>query len=76
MKNTIEQVIKENMALLFDSTSMALEIICEDLYYKHNIDAKYKGRSIYVGHDRVASIETCKEGKDIIAIWKYKIMGV
>lgn len=75
MKNIVEQVILENMALCFDSTSMALELICEDLFYKHGIDAKYKGRSIYVGHNRVASIETCKEGKDIIAIWKYKIIG-
>ena len=74
MRNTIENVLENAKGLLYESTDMALELICEDLYFNHNIDAKYQGRSIYVGEERVASIQTCIEEKGIIAIWKYKIL--
>jgi hypothetical protein len=74
MRETVEKVIKENMALCFWDTSMALDIICEGLYYTHGIGAKWSGRSIYVGDERVASIVTCREGKNIVAICGYKII--
>lgn len=75
MRATIEQVIKESMSLCYQDTSMALDCICETLCYVHGIDATWGGRSIYVGDERIASIETCKEGKDIVAIWRYKMIG-
>lgn len=74
MKETIEKVIQENMALCFEHTEMVLDVICEQLYYHHGIDAKWKGRSIYIGEKRVASIEVSKEGYKCVAIWKYKML--
>lgn len=76
MKETIKQVIEEHMALCFEDTAMALELICESLYHNHNIDAKHHGRSIYIGEKRVASIRTCVEPCEdakIVGIWKYWI---
>lgn len=77
MKNTVEQVIQEAQGLCYESTEMALECICETLYYEHGLDAKYSGRSIYVGDARVASIRTCVEPCEdcrIVGIYAYKII--
>ena len=74
MKATIKRVIEECMANCYQDTSMALDIICETLFCRHGIDAKWQGRSVYIGEDRVASIDTCREGKGIVAIWRYTII--
>ena len=73
MKETIKTVMEEQMGLCYENTDMALELICENLLYNHGIDAKYSGRSIYVGEKRVASIEVSKEGYKCVGIYKYKV---
>ena len=75
MRNTIEAVIKENMGLCFQDTEMVLDVICENLWFQYGIDAKWRGRSIYVNDKRIASIEVSKEGKDIVGIYRYKMIG-
>jgi hypothetical protein len=72
--DTVEKVIMENKALCFQDTSMALELICEDLIYKHGLDASWCGRSIYIDDTRAASIQTCREGKGIVGICGYTIL--
>ena len=77
MKQTVEQVIKDAMGVCYDSTSMALDIICETLYFQHNLNATFSGRSIYIDDERVASIKTCVEPCEeckIIVIYDYKII--
>lgn len=78
MESTIERVIQEARGLCYESTSMALECICETLCYEHGLDATFSGRSIYVSDKRVASIRTCVEPCEdcrIVAIYDYKIIG-
>lgn len=74
MRNTLHKVLEEHTGLCYESTAMALELICESLFYQHGIDARWKGRSIYVGEKRVASIETSQEGYKNIAIYKYYLL--
>ena len=78
MKSIIKQVIEEAKGLCYQDTKMALECICETLFYQHGIDAKHCGRSIYVGKERVASIRTCIEPCEdckCIGIYDYKVIG-
>lgn len=73
----LEDVIKDAMQLCYDSTSMALDIICERLFYDHGINATFSGRSVYIGDRRAASIKTCVEPCDdckIICIYDYTII--
>lgn len=73
----LESVIKDAMQLCYDSTSMALDIICERLFYDHGINATFSGRSVYIGDRRAASIKTCVEPCDdckIICIYDYTII--
>ena len=77
LRALLEEKLKEAMASTYDSTSMALELICEDLFYNHHIDAVYHGRSIFVGCRRVASIRTCVEPCEdakVLGIYEYKIL--
>jgi hypothetical protein len=73
----LEDVIKDAMQLCYDSTSMALDIICERLFYDHGIDATFSGRSVYIGDRRAASIKTSAEPSDagkIICIYDYTML--
>lgn len=77
MREVIEKVIEEAKALCYESTSMALDLICETLYFQHKLDATFAGRSIYIGDTRVASIKTCIEPSDcgkVVGIYDYKII--
>ena len=77
LRALIGEKLKEAMTSTYDSTSMALGLICEDLFYNHNIDAKYHGRSVFIGDRRVASIRTCVEPCDdakVLGIYEYKIL--
>ena len=78
MRKIVENVIQEAKALCYDSTSMALDIICETLCFQHGLNATFSGRSIYIDDERVASIKTCIEPCEdckIICIYDYKIIG-
>lgn len=70
----LKTVLEEQKQILCDSTSMHLDMICEKLYYTYNIDATFKGKSIYIDNKRVASITTTAEAKNIIGIYKYTIL--
>lgn len=59
--STLERVLQEHMCLCFQDTGMALELICEALFYEHGLNATHAGRSIYIDDKRVASIKTCVE---------------
>ena len=74
MTDTLAQVLEIAKGLCYQDTSMALDLICEELCYNHDIDAKWSGRSIYVGDQRVASIEVSREYKGCVGIYRYKIM--
>lgn len=67
-------VLEEQKQILCDSTSMQLDMICEKLYYTYGINATFRGKSIYIDDKRVASITTTAEDKNIIGIYKYKIL--
>lgn len=78
MKKILDRVILEAKGLCYESTKMALECICETLFYEHGLDARHSGRSIYIGDTRVASIQTCVEPCEdarIVAIYAYKIIA-
>lgn len=68
------KVLEEQKVLLCENTSMHLEMICEQLYYTYGINATFSGKSIYIDDKRVASIQTCKEAKNTIGIYKYKLL--
>lgn len=78
MREIVEQVIRDAMALCYENTSMILDCICENLYYQHGLNATFSGRSIYIDDERVASIKTCIEPCEdckIVCIYDYKIIG-
>ena len=74
MKETLKVVLDEAKGLLYEDTSMALDLICEKLYYEYKLNATFNGRSIYINDVRVASIKTCKEGANIVGIYDYTIL--
>ena len=75
MEKILKNVLEYHYGLLYESTAMALELICETLCYNHGKNATWQGRSIYIDDKRVASIKTCKEGEKVIAIYDYKIIA-
>ena len=73
----IEKVLTEAKDLCYESTSMALDIICETLFYNHGLNATFAGRSIYIDDIRAASIKTCIEPCEdckIIGIYDFTIL--
>lgn len=74
VEDTVKDVIEQQKYSYFQNTSMILEVIAEELFYKHGIDARYHGRTIYVGDKKVATVQTYKDGKDLVAIDKYRII--
>ena len=77
MRKTLENVLTDAMQLCYENTSMALDIICEKLYYQHGLNASFAGRSIYIDNIRAASIKTCLEPCDdckIICIYDFTIL--
>ena len=77
MENTLHDVLTAASGLCYDSTSMALDIICETLFYDHGILATWAGRSIYINNKRAASIKTTREpieGGSVICIYEYFVL--
>ena len=73
IKDTLYQVLEEHNSCYYASTSMCLECICEKLYYDYNIDARYRGRSIYIGDQKVATVQMEKEGYQLVGMYGYKV---
>ena len=72
-KETIIEVIEEHNHSYYQDSTMALEMICEKLYYEHNIDARYKGRSIYVGEKKIATLKVEREGPMMLGVYGYTL---
>ena len=71
--NILKDVLDTHNHCYYQNTAMCLDVICEDLYYNHGIDATYKGRSIYVGNVKLATIKVSKDGPDLVGMYDYII---
>ena len=77
LEETLVNVLTEAKTICYASTEMALDMICETLFYKHGINATFAGRSIYIDDRRAASIKTCVEPCEdckIICIYDFTIL--
>lgn len=72
-KETIISVLEEHNHSYYQDSTMVLEMICEKLYYYHNIDARYKGRSIYVGEKKIATIKVERENWNTLGMYGYTL---
>ena len=72
-KETIIKVLEDHNHSYYQDSTMALEMICEELYYEYNIDARYKGRSIYVGEKKIATIKVEREGPMMLCVYGYTL---
>ena len=80
-KNHIREALVEELEkakeVLYESTSMHLDLICEALELRCGGKFTFKGRSIYYGKERVASIKTviepCVDMK-CVGIYAYTIL--
>lgn len=72
-KEIVIEVLEEHNHSYYQDSTMALEMICEKLYYHHNIDARYRGRSIYVGEKKIATIKVEREGPTMLGMYGYTL---
>lgn len=72
-KETVIKVLEEHNHSYYQDSTMALEMICEELFYHHNIDARYKGRSIYVGEKKIATIKVERDGPTMLGMYGYTL---
>ena len=66
------EMFSESVGTCYESISMAMEVICEKLYYSFGLEAFYKGRFIYIDNRKVFEIEFSHEGVKCWAIYKIK----
>lgn len=74
IKDTLIKVLDEHNYCYYDSTSMCLELICEKLFYEYNIDARYRGRTVYLDNKKLATIEVEKDGPHTVGMVGYKLL--
>lgn len=67
------QVLDAHNHSYYQDSSMALEMICEQLFYHHEMDARYRGRSIYIGETKIATIQVEREAPDMLGMYGYKL---
>ena len=72
-KEIIVDVLDSHNHSYYQDTSMALECICEKLYYEYNIDARYRGRSIYIGDKKIATIKVEREAYNMLGMYGYTL---
>ena len=73
MKGLIITILDKYVHNYYESSKMACELICEELYYEHNLEANYKGRTIYINNDKIATLKAVKDGPDLVAITGYTL---
>ena len=73
MKGLIITILNKYVDCYFESSKLACEQICEELYYEHNLEATYKGRTIYINNDKIATLKAVKDGPDLVAITGYTL---
>lgn len=66
--------LEELRSICFQDTSMLLDIACEQLEAEYGLNATFYGRSIYIDHERVCSVEVSKEAKDCVGLYKYHLI--
>lgn len=72
-KEVIVSVLDEHNHCYYQNSSMALEIICEDLFYNYKIDARYRGRTIYIGDKKIATIKVDRESWNRLGMYGYTL---
>lgn len=72
-KDIVVEVLEEHNHSYYQDSTMALECICEKLYYDHNIDARYHGRSIYIGDKKIATIKVDREAWNRVGMYDYTL---
>ena len=73
MKGLIITILDKYVNCYYESSKMACELICEELYYEHNLDADFQGRTIYINNDKIATLRAVKDGPDLVAITGYTL---
>ena len=73
MKGLLTRILDKYVDCYFESSKLACEQICEELYYEHNLEATYKGRTIYINNDKIATLRAVKDGPDLVAITGYTL---
>lgn len=72
-KDCIIKILEEHNHCYYQSSSLCCESICESLCYDYNLDAKYKGRTIYINDSKIATIKFVKDGNNLIAMTGYTL---
>lgn len=72
-KNIVIEVLEEHNHSYYQDSTMVLEMICEKLFYHHKIDARYRGRSIYVGDKKIATIKVERENWNTLGMYGYTL---
>lgn len=71
-EETFKSIFGEIMNTLFESKDMGMEISCEKLYYDGNIDAQYKGNTIYVGDNKLCTLRFSHEGRNLWGVYEIR----
>ena len=73
MKGLIITILDKYVHNYYESSKMACELICEELYYEHNIDADFQGRTIYINGDKIATLKAVKDSPNLVGIVGYNL---
>ncbi len=73
MKGLIITILDKYVHNYYESSKMACELICEELYYEHNLDAEFQGRTIYINGDKIATLKAVKDGPNLVGIVGYNL---
>ena len=73
MKGLIVTILDKYVHNYYESSKMACELICEELYYEHNLDADFQGRTIYINGDKIATLKAVKDRPNLVDIVGYNL---
>lgn len=69
----VADVIEDSKHTEFLSTDEPLESICNKLYQEHNIDARYSGRSVFLGDIKIATVKLTKNSPTSYIVTDYTV---
>lgn len=73
IRGNLIKVLDEHNYCYYADTSMCLEMICEKLYYEYGIDARYRGRTVYLNDQKLATVQMVKDGYQLVGMTGYKV---
>lgn len=73
MKGWLITLLDNYVDCYYESSKYACQAICEELCYEHNLDATFRGRTIYIDNDKIATLQAQKDGPNLVAITGYKL---